>query len=225
MITCPWCGTSYQTFQTSCGKCGGPLPAEQKQDGRSPRSLAAPPPAPRAFHEEYARRLVQEDEEAGNGTMVAFTGGFLLTCMVLLPVVLSGVIGIRLTDVFDSYGLPVVAFVLFDLLLFAFALYLLVGGISIVRERDKELQKMVDVMRIGQATVGEIVEVRENRKQTQNDRHPWEIYYRYKVNGGQRMHGKIVTQNIPGARYQPGCEVNVLYLPDEPNRSVLYPHP
>ncbi len=224
MITCPWCGTSYKEFQSSCDKCGGPLPAEQEQDGHPPRSLATPPPAPRAFHREYARKLVREDPEAANGTMIAFIGGFLAVNMVLLPVVI-GVQKLDLAGAFEAFGLYAVAMVLFALLLFAFALYLLIGGISIVRQRDKELQKMVDVMRAGQATVGEIVEVREDRKQTQNDRHPWEIFYRYKVNGGQRMHGKIVTQNIPSTRYQPGCEVNVLYLPEEPSRSVLYPHP
>jgi len=25
MITCPWCGTNYQTFQSDCPKCGGPM--------------------------------------------------------------------------------------------------------------------------------------------------------------------------------------------------------
>lgn len=224
MITCPWCGTSYKAFQSSCGKCGGPLAAEQGQDGRPPSSLATPPPAPRAFHEEYARHLVKEDPEAANGMAVAFIGGFLAVNMVLLPVVI-GVQKLDLAGALEAFGLYAVAMLLFALLLFAFALYLLIGGISIVRQRDKELQKMVDVMRVGQATVGEIVEVRENRKQSHGERHPWEIYYRYKVNGGQRMHGKMVTTNTPGARHQPGCEVNVLYLPDEPAQSVLYPHP
>ena len=154
----------------------------------------------------------------------AFIGGFLSVIMIIMPFAV-GIKNLDLAGAVEALGLYAVAMILFGLLMFALALYLLVGGISIVRERDKELQKMVDVMRKGQAAVGEIVEVREKRKQTQHDRHPWEIYYRYKVNGGQRMHGNIATLNFPGARYQPGCEVNVLYLPEEPNRSVLYPHP
>ena len=48
MITCPWCGTNYTSFQPNCDNCGGSLPLPPETAAvPSTRSLPAPPPPPR----------------------------------------------------------------------------------------------------------------------------------------------------------------------------------
>ena len=46
MITCPWCGTNYQSFQSNCSNCGGSLPLPIEKPSEIPEAqIAAPPPA------------------------------------------------------------------------------------------------------------------------------------------------------------------------------------
>ena len=36
MVTCPWCGTNYLTFQSNCNNCGGALPVAAEKIALSP---------------------------------------------------------------------------------------------------------------------------------------------------------------------------------------------
>ena len=43
MITCPFCGTNYQQFQSNCSNCGGPLPLPQVSRPAAPGAVQPRP--------------------------------------------------------------------------------------------------------------------------------------------------------------------------------------
>lgn len=104
---------------------------------------------------------------------------------------------------------------------------LLAGG-GLLNTRYQEKQKIVNVLRYGQAMRGEITGVQENLMVRVNHRHPWIIEYQFRANG-QVYHGSALTYRDPaayaGAQLQPGKPVYVLYQPDAPEQNALYPHP
>ena len=63
MVTCPWCGTNYLTFQPNCSNCGGPLQAvDEKTISSAPdENLLIPPSAPRPISDRYVWRLLSSD--------------------------------------------------------------------------------------------------------------------------------------------------------------------
>jgi hypothetical protein len=206
MIICPWCGTNYLTFQSNCKNCGGPLQAAEATNGLSAptESLPTPPPAPRPISPRYVWRLLTAD----GWSIVAFVFG-------ILGVVFS-IVGAVLTV------LIITAFVGIPFLLLGVAFLGLGGWVFMSRYQDA--QKVVNVLREGQATRGQIVELRENYSVNVNGRHPWIIRYQFQANG-QSQDGKITTLNQPGQTLQPGKDVCVLYLPTAPKWNSIYPHP
>ena len=48
MILCPWCGTSFTTFETPCTRCGGPIPAPASAEvaTSAPEEVISLPPKP-----------------------------------------------------------------------------------------------------------------------------------------------------------------------------------
>ena len=90
--------------------------------------------------------------------------------------------------------------------------------------RYQQAQKVVDVLRIGEATHGQIVEVQEDYSVLINGRHPWSIRYQFQVNG-QGHEGKVTTLNPVGDKLQEGKLVCILYLPTTPQWNSIYPHP
>jgi hypothetical protein len=202
MITCPWCGTNYVTFQSNCTNCGGPisLPAGETKAAR----ISPPPPSPRPISRRYAWRLLSSD-------------GWAIVAMVflLLGVIFSLLgVGLTLGVVTAFVGIP-----------FAGIGSLLLGaGLVVGGWRYQEAQQVVEVLRVGQAVEGQIVQVEENPSVQVNGRNPWMISYRFHYNG-QDYAGKVTTLNTPGAALQPGQPAYVLYLPQTPARNVLYPHP
>ena len=70
MITCPWCGTNYLTFQPNCNNCGGPLPLvdEKPNAPGSSENVQPPPRAPRPVSDRYVWRLMT----SGAGLTVRF---------------------------------------------------------------------------------------------------------------------------------------------------------
>ena len=90
--------------------------------------------------------------------------------------------------------------------------------------RYQRAQKVVDVLRMGDAARGQIVGVQENYAVTVNGRHPWIIQYQFQVIG-QVWEGEITTLKQPGSALQPGNAVCVLYLPSAPKWNSIYPHP
>jgi hypothetical protein len=201
MILCPWCGTSYERFQSNCKNCGGPIPAQTE---KSQGELLAPPSAPRPISKSYPVKLMLTDGGAIAGSAIAFVG---------LIFELVGM-GLTLGVVTAFVGIP------FLLL----GLGLLAGGAGLLAWRYHEKQKIVDVLRFGEAVLGEVTGLEENLNVSINNRHPWILLYHYRVNG-QPFDGKVTTLREPGAELQPGQPVYVLYIPDQPIRSTIYPHP
>ena len=86
------------------------------------------------------------------------------------------------------------------------------------------MQQVVNVLREGVATHGQIVEVQQNFSVSINGQHPWIIRYQFQVNG-QTQEGSVTTLNPPGQQLQAGETVNILYLPASPKWNSIYPHP
>ena len=206
MITCPWCGTNFTTFQPNCKNCGGPLPALEETIGLTDptKDLLMPPPAPRTISEKYVWRLFFSD----GWSIAALILGFMGVIFTLLGVVLTVAV--------------VTAFVGIPFLILGIIFLGICIGLSIWRY--KETQKIVNVLREGEATRGQIVELNENYSVSINGRYPWVIRYQFRVNG-QDYEGKITTMNQPGPQLQAEKAVCVLYLPTAPELNSIYPHP
>ena len=205
-IICPWCGTNYLAFQTNCGNCGGPLLAidEKNTSSFASEDIPSPPLVPRPISTKYAWRLL-------------FTDGWSIGALVFcLLGVIFALVGAALT-----LGV-VTAFVGIPFLLLGLA-FLGAGGGTLLW-RYQEAQKIVNVLREGEATRGQIVEVQENYHSRINGRYPWVIRYQFQANG-QSYEGKVTTLNQPGQQLQVGKAVYVLYLPTTPKWSSIYPHP
>ena len=214
MITCPWCGTNYAVFQTNCKNCGGPLPpppqatppqqAAYTEDVYVDEPVELPPPAPRPISDSYAMRMLMSDGWAVSAFVFLLLGG-IFTC-----------VGAGLTvGVMTAFvGIP---FVLMGL-------GFLGGGGAIVYWRYEEARKVVRVLRDGEATTGRITATDINSSVQINGRHPWTIRYQFRVNG-RDYEGRVSTLNTPSLRLRPGRFASVLYLPNDPGRNALYPHP
>ena len=205
MITCPWCGTNYTTFQSDCPKCGGPMSVPAGNTAPNPvGSLLMPPSPPRPINDRYVWRLLITDSWA----IAAFV--FLLLGAIFSLVGMALTLGIGTAFV----GIP-----------FAGLGFLFLGaGVVVAGWRYQEAQKIVGVLRTGEAVEGQITQVEENLHVRVGEHHPWVIRYTYHVNG-QMYKGQVSTLNSSGVALQPGQRAWVLILPHEPGRNVLYPHP
>jgi hypothetical protein len=205
MITCPWCGTSYERFLSNCKNCGGPIPAqtedlpEMEQPG-----LPLPPAAPRSFSDAYTWRLLTSDGWAVASMVFAFLGAIFT------------MVGVALTlgIVTAFVGIP------FALLGLGF----LGGGAAIFYWRYQEKQKILNVLRWGETARGQVTDVQVNSSVSINGRNPWYIDYEFQVNG-QTQPGRVTTLTPPIRYLAPGMPVYVLYMPAEPSQNALYPHP
>lgn len=207
MITCPWCGTNYPSFQSNCMNCGGPIPVPEEESRPSSRLTAhpaAPPPAPRPISNKYVWRLLSSD-----GWAVA---GFILGLMGIIFTLVGT--GLTLGVVTAFVGIP---FLVLGIIFLGLGIAALVWRYGIA-------QKIVNVLRLGTATSGQIVEVRENYSVEVNDRHPWVIRYRFQA-FGQEYEGNVSTLNPVRQDIQAGTNVWVLYLPEDPKLNSIYPHP
>jgi hypothetical protein len=201
MIVCPWCGTTYATFQSNCTNCGGTLQAFNET---SSEVLPTTPLAPRPISNRYAWRLL-------------FTDGLGIAALVFsLLGLIFGLVGASLTIA------VVTAFVGIPFL--TLGLVFLVAGGSLFLWRYQAARKIVDVLRIGESAQGQIVKVRENYSVTINGRHPWIIQYQFQTNG-QIQKGELSSLNPPGPQLQAGKAVCILYLPSAPKWNSIYPHP
>lgn len=206
MITCPWCGTNYLTFQNNCANCGGPLPAPNPDNPEAVPSeeMLTPPLAPRPISTRYAWRLLSSD-----GWAIA-AGIFVLLGIIF------GLVGAGLTlGVITAFvGIP---FLLLGILFF-------VGGGAVLAWRYQTAQRIVGVLRDGAATRGEIVDVQPNYSVRINGRNPWVIRYQFQADGASQE-GQVTTLNPPGQQLQSGKPAWILYLPGAPKWNTVYPHP
>jgi hypothetical protein len=205
MVTCPWCGTSYEEFQSSCGRCGGPMaiPGGQTAAGAE-ESPQVPPPPPRPIADRYVWKLLASD-------------GWGIAALVF------GILGAVFTLVGAALTLGIVtAFVGIPFL--ALGLLFLGGGAAVAVWRYQTARKIVGVLQTGEAVEGQITQVEQNLSVQVNGRSPWIIQYQFQ-SAGQTYTGRVSTLNTPGEALQPERRAYILYLPQEPQRNVLYPHP
>ncbi len=206
MIICPWCGTNYLTFQPNCKNCGGPLQVVDEEiiSSGSTENLQTPPLAPRPISDRYVWRLLSSD-------------GWWIAALVfgILGVVFSLVgAGLTIGRIAAFVGIP---------FLFVGVGLLGTGG-WVVIWRYQEARKVVNVLREGEATRGQIVEIHKDYSVRVNGRNPWAIRYQFQANG-QDYEGRVTTFNQPEQQLQAGKAVYVLYLPMAPKWSSIYPHP
>jgi hypothetical protein len=206
MIICPWCGTNYLTFQTNCDNCGGPLQAVDEKNDPSTQSenLLAPPSIPRPISEKYVWRILSSD----GWWIASLVLGFLGFIFSLIGV------GLTLGIITAFVGIP---FLIIGLVLLG------IGGSEFVR-RYQNARKVVTVLREGETTQGQIVEIQEDYSVRVNGRYPWRIRYQFQADG-QDYEGTVTTFNQPGQELQAGKTVYVLYLPIAPKWNSIYPHP
>ena len=205
MIICPWCGTNYRSIHPTCRNCGGSLPLPVEQSPESPATgLAAPPPSPRTVPHNYVWRILFTDG-------AAIAGG-----VFLLIGVIFGIVGIGLTVgiVTAFIGLPFAGL----------GLLFSVGGGAVLIWRYEKARQTIQILRAGEAALGEILEVYQNFHVQVNGRHPWTVVYRYEVDG-RMVGGKVTTLSRPDLAQQPWKAVYVLYSPGRPEQSTTYPHP
>lgn len=205
MITCPWCGTNYTTFQSNCDNCGGSLSLPARISPiPSGENLPAPPPAPRNVPRNYARRIL-------------FTDGWAIVAGIFsLLGVIFGLVGAVLT-------VPVVT-VFVGLPFVGLGVLFLAAGIPVLFWRYRNAQGTVDVLKVGEAALGEVVSVYQNYHVRVNGRYPWTIVYRFEVNG-RGYEGKVTTLSRPDLKQQPGKPVYALYLRNNPEQNTIYPNP
>jgi hypothetical protein len=207
MVTCPWCGTNYLAFQPNCKNCGGPLPAPSADAaGPEPAADEIPSPGqpPRRISDRYAWRILLAD-------------GWWIAALVF------GLIGTIFFLVGAGLLLGIVTAIVGVIFLFLGMAFLGAGG-TVFFWRYQAAQKTVGVLRDGIAVVGEITDLQQNYSVTINGRHPWIIAYAYAVRG-QTYAARVNTLNQPGLQLRAGRPVRILYLPGEPQRSSIYPHP
>jgi hypothetical protein len=205
MITCPWCGTTHLTFQSNCNNCGGPLRAADDNSTSEPgEDLLTPPLAPRQIPNQYVWRLVSRD----GGGIVGLVFGILGFIFSLVGA------GLTLGIITAFLGIPFLIC----------GMVFLITGVWVFLWRYQKAQKVVTVLRDGQARRGQITQVEQNYHVRINGRYPWVIGYQFQVDG-QEHSGKVSTLNPPGEKYQAGKEVWVLYLPEAPRWNSIYPHP
>ncbi len=208
MVTCPWCGTNYQSFQSNCDRCGGPLawPSESSAAPSTPGpgGPPTPPPAPRPVADSYAWKLLWSD-----GWGVA---GFIFTVLGAI----FGLVGLGLTVavVTAFVGLP---FLILGLV------FVTLGGV-LLSARYQRAMRTVGVLRVGEPTTGQITRVEQNLAVRVNIQHPWKITYQFRVQD-LPYEGQVTTLNMPSVALQPGQAARVLYLPQAPQYNSLYPHP
>jgi len=205
MITCPWCGTNYTSFKPNCDNCGGSLPLPPETAPTPPSSaLSVPPPAPRNVPRQAFRNILFSDGLAVSALVFTLLG-FVFT---------AG--GLYLTT--SEVAAP-------DAPCFVgMGLLFLCSGIVVLVWKYRVCARTVEVLREGEATVGEILSVIQNFGVRVNGRYPWTVKYRYEVDGDPYS-GKVTTLSKPDLSQQRGSPVYVLFMRDDPTRSTIYPSP
>ena len=197
-VTCPWCKHHWPAGMVAveCGNCGGALPAPP-----GPTRAAAPPPAPRRLPERYTRELLLwRNVGAMVGTIFASLGAVFATiglglCFVLLPLGLS----------FFAFG----------------ALF---GGIgwALRSGSRKSALRQIDALTRGLVAEGQLVGVRQDFSENINGLNPYRVEYVFYVNG-QALGGSTKGWDIVNAMRQPGEPLWVVFLPEDPGVSSIWP--
>ncbi len=196
-IICPWCGQRNPSDALSCQHCGGTLPNPGADPGPEP------PPPPRPLPKGYRQRMLFKNSPllliglifsgVGLGSLCLFAVIGAATGM-LLMVGIAGLIGL----IFVLIGAPM-----------AYAGWK--GALDKIRPYEN-----------GVHALGEISEIFRDVSVTVNGRNPWAVTYLYTVDG-QTLEGRVTTWKYAPKMLKTGYHVHVLYLPEDPQQSVIYP--
>jgi membrane protein implicated in regulation of membrane protease activity len=205
MVTCPWCGTNYTSFQPNCDNCGGSLPLlAEAAPAPSTRSLPVPAPPPRNVPRQAVWHILFSDAWAVSALIFGLVG--------LIFAVVGAPLTVSLVAAF--VGLPFVGL----------GLLFLCGGLAILVWRYRISDRTVELLRDGEAVEGEIASVVQHYHVRVNGRYPWTVEYDYEVNG-DLYGGRVTTLSMPDLSQQPGSPVYVLFMRDDPAQSTIYPTP
>lgn len=207
MVTCPWCGTTYNQFQPNCTNCGGALPKELENQAATAQRVedyrpASPPLAPRQVPENYVWRSMTVD-----GWVIASVV-FLMLGVIFAPLGLA----LTITLVTAFVGLP------FLFLGGAFLLF----AIPVLILRYQSYKRRATILRQGQSALGKIQSLEQNYSVMINNRHPWIITYTFMVHG-EPYEERFSTIRLPHKEFKPGAPVYVLFDPNDPHQNILYP--
>lgn len=204
-LRCPWCGTSNHEIRTNCPNCGGPLPErEPEREDPLPSMATKPPPPPRAISKDYARKLVLNSGWGVAGGIFALVGVIFFFVGVLLTVpVVTAFVGIPFAGMGAIFG---------------------AAGFILLKNQFDKASQTVGILQQGQDTEGLVTGIEENLMVRINGRHPFTIRYEYTV-GGRHLAGEVQTLRNPSPVFRQGSGAWVLYSPDSPDISTLYPHP
>ena len=205
MVICPWCGTNYTTFQSNCSRCGGPIQAAASVSSVSmDEEVTMPPPPPREISDNYRWKLMRSDAWSQGSIVFALLGViFTLVGFVLTIAIITAFVGIP----FLGMGL-----------------LFLGGGGYVLYWRYNEALKAVNILKNGEAVIGQVTDAQTNFTVAVNGRNPLTISYQFRAEG-RDIQSSITTLNHLNVTFQPGKPVCVLYLPDAPDYNSLYPHP
>lgn len=208
MITCPWCGTHFQTFRPNCSQCGGSLPLPEPVDASMQAArdefLIIPPTAPREIPDSHVKRLMLVETGGLTGGILTLLGGiFAFVGLLLTVIIITAFVGIP----FSIIGLVMLGF-----------------GISLLNAAHQKAKGMVEVLRHGEPVLGTITGIVEKTHIQINNRSPWCIHYQFE-HQGRVVQGESSTMSFPGFGTRRGSKVYVLVMPDDPNRHSIYPNP
>jgi hypothetical protein len=205
MIVCPWCGTNYSDFQSDCSKCGGPIQAPQSIPAPDNNStVLMPPPPPRVIAANYQWKLMIADAWSLGAGIFALLGSiFSLVGLIMTIAIITAFVGIP----FLGMGLLFLA-----------------GGGFVLNRRYQETKKIMEVLRNGEAVIGQVLTSELNYSVQVNGRNPLTIDYQFQASG-KNYQGSITTLNHLNLQFDPGKPVCVLFLLFAPEYNSIYPHP
>ena len=104
----------------------------------------------------------------------------------------------------------------------AVGVLLLGAGLPLLAWRYSAIQRTVEVLQLGEATLGEVVNVDHNYLVRVNRRHPWVITYRFQA-GGREYQSDFTSFSGAIVEVNAGQSIYVLYLPQNPEESLIFP--
>ena len=162
-----------------------------------------PPPTPRTVPKLFERKIRYTSN-------VSFMAGAILFGVGLLQ-------GLAFTMIGATTGMTAFVWV-------GPGIMILLGGLgaSFLLHGRSKAGGVLKAFRDGRAVVGRIVDVHRDTSIKVNGRSPWAILYAFNAGGGE-VEGKAQSWDVGAQAHKPGRAVHVLYVPNEPENSTLWP--
>jgi hypothetical protein len=195
--TCAWCGAFYAARPgPTCSRCGGPLPSPP-----GPERGPAPPFTPRSLPAGFKRKALI------TGNVISLVG----LVFVVTGVFVAG-LGLMLMSLDDpKVWLAVASGLLFSAL-----------GVWIVWLGWRGASRRLRALEWGDTAKGELLSLQPDTSEEINGRNPWRIDFTFEVRGEKQV-GSVSCWDPSTELRQPGEPVWVVYDPEDPRRSALWP--